>query len=267
MKLWQILLAIIAVLILVIVGPSILSLNPDLKEGIGVGLAGSFQESGKNDLALSMCDWVLEDSPYSKEALKVKVEVLTETGNMDEALALQKTVVYNTPEGATPDDWNTLADLSLKSGDTGGAVDAYNMVEKYYNLEYAEDPGDPDTLKNRGMVLIKLQRYDEAIDCYNEMTEAEPENTDAWIGLGDAYLFKSLYDQGQLVDLYADLGRDSSARVNKYSMNSFESNRKAVEAYNKAVEIDPFVYPLISAKILGNYQKTIENYQDILENL
>ncbi|MBN1432348.1 MAG: tetratricopeptide repeat protein [Methanomicrobiaceae archaeon] len=267
MKVWQILLVIVVIITVIILVPALLSANPGLKAGIGVGLAENFLDSGKDDLALSMCDWVLEDSPDNRDALSIKVKVLTRAGNIEDALVLQRQIVYENPSGASPEDWNSLAVLSMKSGNTSEAVDSYSILEKYYDRNYNANPDETGILYRQGVVLIKLQRYDEAIDCFDRMTKLEPESTDAWIGLGDAYLFKSMYEQGQLVDLYADLGKDPSARVEKYTTTSFESNRKAVEAYNKAVEIDPLIYPLVAAKIMGSYQKTVESYQDILENL
>lgn len=267
MKVWHWLLVAVVVIAVFIAVPAFLSVNPELKEDVGVGIAENFVNSGRDDLALSMCEWVLDDSPHSSKALSLKAKVMEENGDLEEALEIRRSVVYDNPEEASPEDWNNLAVLCMKSGYTGEAVDAYGMLEKYYENEYYTEPGDLSILNNQGLVLIKLQRYDEAIDVYNRMIDLDPDNANVWIGLGDAYMFKSLYEQGQLADLYADLGRDPSERENKYQMSSFESNRKAVEAYNKAVEIDPLSYPLVSAKIMGSYQKTVENYQDILENL
>ncbi|WP_048149571.1 tetratricopeptide repeat protein [Methanolacinia paynteri] len=266
MKLWQIFLVIAVIVILVFLSFGFIFGKSDLKTDIGVGLAESFHDSKKYDFALSMCEWVLEDEPDNRDALAVKAKILTETGNQDEALELQRYIVYDIPEEATKEDWQNLASLTIKAGNTSEAVDAYGKLEEYYTQMYIEDP-TADTLYSRGQVLIKLQRYDEAIDCYLKMTALEPNSSKSWIGLGDAYLFKSMYEQGQLKDLYADLGKDPSERVNKYNFNAYQSNMKAVEAYNKAVELDPLAYALVASKIVGSYQQSIENYQDILEGL
>jgi tetratricopeptide (TPR) repeat protein len=266
MKLWQILLAIAVIIILLFLGYGFVSGNSDLRSDVGVGLAGSFLDSKKYDLALSTCEWVLEDSPDNRDALSVKAKILTETGDLEGALEIQRYVVYEIPEEATKEDWQNLAALNMKSGNTSEAVDAYEMLEEYYARMYIEDPA-ADSLYKQGQVLIKLQRYDEAIDCYLKMTALESESSRAWIGLGDAYLFKSMYEQGQLKDLYADLGKDPSDRVEKYNINAYQSNIKAIEAYNKAVELDPLAYALVASKVMGSYQQSIESYQDILEGL
>lgn len=266
MKLWQIALVIAVMIILVFLVSGFISGDSDLKSDIGSGLAENFLDSEKYDLALTMCEWVLEDEPDNRDALSVKSKILTETGDLDQALEIRKHIVYDIPEEATKEDWQSLAALSMKVGNTSDAVDAYSELEEYYTRMYIDDP-TTDTLYNRGQVLIKLQRYDEAIDCYLKMTNLEPEDSKSWIGLGDAYLYKSMYEQGQLKDLYADLGKDPSERVEKYNFNAYQSNMKAIDAYNEAIKLDPLAYALVASKIVGSYQQSIENYQDILENL
>lgn len=98
----------------------------------------------------------------------------------------------------------------------------------------------------------------------------DPSNTDGRIGLGDAYLIKPLYDQDRLKDMYKEHGKEPSERdptVQNMDRPSFTSHRKAVDAYQKAVEIDPLVYPAVAARIMGSYEKTVGSYQGILESM
>ncbi|WFN33536.1 tetratricopeptide repeat protein [Methanogenium sp. S4BF] len=254
-----------------------ISENTELRSGIGNGLSEVFLEQKKYDMAVASAEWVLETNPSDIGAREKKADALASLEQYEEAAAIQQSVVTDKGAGATLDDWNKLAGLNAKAGNIESCVDAYETVLFMYDTPYAGGgaaSGEPDSYQRltceKGAILIKLQRYDEAIACYQSAVDMNPSDASAWIGLGDAYLFQSLYDQGQLADLYADLGkappeRDSS--VQKMTSSSFEAHRKAVDAYQKAVEIDPLVYPAVAAKIMGSYEKTVNSYQDILESM
>ncbi len=274
MKLKIIFTIVVAIAIAYILIPPDVYQETDVRSGIGNGISEILIEMEQYDLAIMTSDWVLETNTSNIDAWEKKVDALAGLEQYENATEIQKYLVADKGALTTIKDWTKLAKLHAKAGNFGESVDAYETLVTMYDLS----PTDAQSLETsslmrsyseKGALLIKLQRYDEAIACYNSAVDLEPSNAAAWIGLGDAYLFKSMYDQGQLKDMYKELGRTPSKRdssVKKMDMSAVNSNRKAVEAYQKAVEIDPFVYPFVVTKIMGSYEKTVGSYQEILEN-
>jgi len=252
-------------------GWTIISSNPELKSQTGLLIAEYGLENDRYEWGLSACDWVLTDNPYNQDILDRRVKLLMALGRYNEAYSFKKQAVTDI-DSITASDWETLGFLGAKTGDFTGAVIAYEMALDRNLKNTPEDSLDAaDSLSKRASLLIKLQRYDEAIEIYEEMIEEDPENPKLWIDYGDAHLYKSLLTAGQIKDMYSSLkvrptGKTSSSSKS-VKMPSFESQRIAMEAYNKAVTLDPTVYPLVAAKILGNFQQTISSYQDILTGM
>ncbi|MDD3977062.1 tetratricopeptide repeat protein [Methanomicrobium antiquum] len=246
----------------------IVSSNNELRAGTGIYIADYGLENNRYEWGISACDWALEDNPENNEILIRKVKLLAALERYDEAYMLQKKVISGDASKAVSD-WERLGYLGVKTGDYKGAVLAYESALSCTIEEEKSGKMDISDNEKKADLLIKLQRYDEAILIYQSLVEKEPENPSIWIGLGDAYLYKSLLASGQLKDMYSTLSleRPEEKKSASFDMSSFESHRKAVDAYNKAVELDPMVYPIIAAKILGNYEKTINNYQDILKGM
>ncbi|UUX91273.1 tetratricopeptide repeat protein [Methanoplanus endosymbiosus] len=273
MKVKTILIIIAVIAFACIVIPPAISENTELRSGIGNALAGNLIEQNKYDLAVMTTDWVLEADSSNIEAREMKVDALCGLEEYESASEMQKFIIADKGALADKSDLYKLAELSAKSGDLAECVEAYEMVVDMYDFSSmgadTVEGEDETSYHEKAAVLVKLQRYDEAIACYNSVLEINPSSSKAWIGLGDAYLYKSLYDKGQLKDMYKELGKVPSERdsVKRIDFSSFESHRRAVEAYQKAVEIDPLVYPAVAAKIMGSYEKSISSYQDILENL
>ena len=273
MKVKTLLIIIAVIAFACIVIPPAVSENTDLRSGIGNALAGNLIEQKKYDLAVMATDWVLEADSSNLEAREIKVDALCGLEEYESASEMQKYIIADKGPLTDKSDLYKLAELNVKSGNLAECVEAYEVIVAMYALPSADTAGADEiscAYYEKGSVLVKLQRYDEAIACYNSVIEVNPSDSKAWIGLGDAYLYKSLYDQGQLKDMYKELGKAPSERdssVKRLDISSFESHRKAVEAYQKAVEIDPLVYPAVAAKIMGSYEKTVSSYQDILENL
>lgn len=275
MKIKNILILFIIIVVAYIFLPPIICENTELRAGIGNGLSEILLNQNNYNLTISTTDWVLEKDPCNTAALEHRVDALAGLERYDDAAEIKTYLVAEKGVNATRTDWNTLAELNAHAGNIEGCVDAYEQVVATYDTSSPDLEGmNTDTMESvycqKGSVLIKLQRYDEAIACYNSAIDLNPSNTQAWIGLGDAYLFKSMYDQGQLKDMYKELGKAPAERdpsVQKVSMPSYTSHRKAIEAYQKAVEIDPLIYPLVATKILGSYEKTVSGYQEILESM
>jgi Flp pilus assembly protein TadD len=72
-----------------------------------------------------------------------------------------------------------LADADFQAGNLDEA-DALNQQL------LAQAPNDPALLDARGQILIRQQRYDEAIAAFRKAVAARPEDVDAWSGIAFA---------------------------------------------------------------------------------
>jgi tetratricopeptide (TPR) repeat protein len=244
----------------------IISSNTELKTSAGLSVADYGLNNNRYEWGLSACNWVLEDSPYNTDELKLKINLLKALERYGEAYSVQKTLLSFVGSGSlTPDEWEDAAWLYIKNGDYPGAISAYEKILSQYADVLKENPSDADTLAEAGSVLINLQRYSEAAGVYNSVLEDDPENAEAWIGLGDAYLYNSLLKSGKIENIYSVNGL-KKPRSQEISTGAAASQLKAVAAYKKAVEIKPLLFPRVAAKMAGSFQSSVSSYSDIVEN-
>jgi len=59
------------------------------------------------------------------------------------------------------------------------------------------NPDDEDTWYNKGITLDNLEKYDEAIICYNEVIRLNPEYLDVWREKGDVLVKLGKYDKAR----------------------------------------------------------------------
>ncbi|MGL5081124.1 MAG: tetratricopeptide repeat protein, partial [Microcoleaceae cyanobacterium] len=76
-------------------------------------------------------------------------------------------------------DYVLQAEKFFLSNQLEAAIDAYNQAIKF-------DPDSPETWNNRGVVLIKLQRYHEAVASYEQAIQRRTDYADAWNNRGVA---------------------------------------------------------------------------------
>jgi tetratricopeptide (TPR) repeat protein len=92
----------------------------------------------------------------------------------------------------------------------GRADEALPILIRAYQLA----PSNPDIALNLGGAYIMLHQYDEAIPILEKTAELIPDDSKIWINLGAAYL-------GKLEEA------------------SEENQQQAIEAFEKALELDP----------------------------
>lgn len=101
----------------------------------------------------------------------------------------------------------------------------YDQAQKHFEQGLNTQPNDPILNYNQGNALYRSGKYDQALKSYQKSLEAPdnpsaqstPPKNDAWYNLGNSY-----YRQGQ-----------------KNPQQSQEAWKKAIDAYQKALKIDP----------------------------
>ena len=105
-----------------------------------------------------------------------------------------------------------------------------------------EIEADANNLNQRGIILRKLGRQQEALQDYTRAIEMDPDNHQAWLNRGNAYLDLGRLNEA-LSDINASLERyDQLAKswVNRGVVNAQLRNyNEAQSDFSKAIELDP----------------------------
>jgi tetratricopeptide (TPR) repeat protein len=103
--------------------------------------------------------------------------ILNGQGKQAEALAVLEKL--HKLQSASPSVTLMLADADLQAGRLDEADGLYQQL-------LAQTPSDPALLDARGQVLIRLQRYPEAVASFRKAVAAKPDDGDAWSGIAFA---------------------------------------------------------------------------------
>ena len=110
-----------------------------------------------------------------------------------------------------------------------------------YNNDLKWNPGDADTIQKKGAVLIKLQRYDEAITAYDTANSIGEGNAEALNGRGLAQFFKG--DTTAALDSFSSTIRKNPSFIRSWNNRAFVLWREgqavgAAADYRQAVRIE-----------------------------
>ena len=89
-------------------------------------------------------------------------------------------------------DYESLGWGRKRRGDFKGAIEAFNKaIDENHRKKYF-------ALHGKGECLIELDRYDEAIECFNAAIGIDKDHPWAYHGLGRAYFFKEQYETAKI---------------------------------------------------------------------
>jgi tetratricopeptide (TPR) repeat protein len=131
------------------------------------------------EAALDCYDAILETSPGDGEALFNKAEVLSMLGRIEEAIACFGQLLEGDPEHRVA--LAEMAHLLLEDGQLEEGL-------RTLRASIALDPGRAPEFLDRARRLRGDGKRDEAVLLYNAVLDAEEDNLDAAIGLGDTLL-------------------------------------------------------------------------------
>lgn len=173
----------------------------------------------------------------------------------------------NSQEGALENDNCALKSRSNPSvfktkGNTFKDLGNYTEALKNYDHYVALKPNDAETLANRGWVLDKLKRYEEAVESYSRSLALTKHywTLDAPTFNNRANTLKSLGAyEGALFDydVYLDIKpNDAEAQANRgWVANQLKDYQKALISYNRSLEVRP------------NHLPTLHNRLEVFKNL
>jgi tetratricopeptide (TPR) repeat protein len=223
--------------------------------------------------AIESLDEFLKNKPRDAKAWLKKGTVIFKIAINERETDFEETKSENEKEGSPCEKEITKIDA------------AKNSLEKsigYFKILIDENPNNPDHWYNRGTahsnlaeVLIKMRKYQDAIDEYEEALKAfenattlNPNFALAWNNKGNAYMklkkynkaidaFEEAFNINQ--NYYLALHNQGDAL---YSLGKYE---EAINIYDQVIstENDPNVYKSWNDRGLAKYR--LENYEEALE--
>ncbi|MGF1492030.1 MAG: tetratricopeptide repeat protein [Microcoleaceae cyanobacterium] len=137
-------------------------------------------------------------------------------------------------------DYARQAEKAFMNGDLETAIQSYDQSLKL-------DPGVAEIWNNRGVVLMRLQRYHEAIVSYEQAIHRRSNYPDAWnnrgVVLSKLQHYEAAvvsYDQAiQLRSDYLDAWNNRG-----FALTRLQRYEDALTSYQKAIQLDPKLYLL-----------------------
>jgi len=145
------------------------------------------------------------------------------------------------------------------------------MRKLYRVLEL--DPTHVDAWYYKGIIFYKLDRCEEAIECFNKVLELNFSHLDAWYYKGLAFINLKWYNEAlKCFDraLKVDPKHVDSWYTKGFILYNLELYNKALECFNKTLELNPkhvdaWYYKGVIFNILGKSDKAVECFDKVLE--
>ncbi|WP_321506368.1 tetratricopeptide repeat protein [uncultured Methanoregula sp.] len=140
-----------------------------------------------------------------------------------------------------------------------------------YQQVLSDNRNDTVALVRAGDALNKQGNYAGALEYYDAALAVNPNDAKTWLRKGDTHMMISEGEQQRLHDVAKGFSKQPGSagyqEISADQLPSMESQQKAVESYKKAMEIDPKLSVIVSARILEATQSQVSNYQSLLNDV
>jgi len=198
-----------------------------IERDASVSMGDSFAIMNQSELALTMYDHALIMNASDTAILKKKAEMLLKTGQITQA-------------------------------------------ETIYQQVLTQDRNDTAALMRAGDGQVRLGDLNGALTYYNEALAVNPADSKILLKKGDTYLLMSAQETQKLQVAAQAMAKQPGTAgyepVSAVSVESQQSYQNAMASYQKAMEIDPKLSVVISAKVLMATQNQVASYQSLLNN-
>ena len=233
-------------------------LPPELKTVI------SFTHEGKLSRADRICREYLRDHPHDIEAMRLLANIGRDLNIYEDAEFLLESALLFDPENAKIKyDYINILTKRQKYGE------ALKHAQDFYN----EDKKNINAMKLLSTALFRTDRYQEAIDIYNDILKLEPKNTDVMLSMGHLYktsgeIDKSIncYQMAYKTDKYFGDSYWSLANLKTYTFSESEviSIDKMVNDPYVSVDEKTFMHFALGKAYedLNEYEKSFNHYKE-----
>jgi MSHA biogenesis protein MshN len=135
-------------------------------------------QKGRQEEAKAPLQRLLATDPRDVEARQMLIQLQLDTGNVEEARALSREGQRLFPE--EPSFTLGLARLQVEAGDVGDAIELLEARQ-------AGARGDPQYHALLGALLLRVRRYDDAVQHYLVALRSDPANVQWLVGAGVAF--------------------------------------------------------------------------------
>ena len=171
--------------------------------------------------------------------------------------------------------------IALSPNDTAIRMDEAGLMqslgrdgEARQDLEYvmATNPNETAPIVMTGNILYDQGQYEESIRYFEKALSVNGNDAQIWIRKGDASLAISIRENRKIRANFQALttnNQDSGAASNETldTLESTQSYQDAIESYNQAIKIDPFVSVEISSHIFAATQDLLNTEQGIVNDM
>ena len=233
-------------------------LPPELKTVI------SFTHEGKLSRADRICREYLRDHPHDIEAMRLLANIGRDLNIYEDAEFLLESALLFDPDNAKIKyDYINILTKRQKYGE------ALKHAQDFYN----EDKKNINAMKLLSTALFRTDRYQEAINIYDDILKLEPKNTDVMLSMGHLYktsgeIEKSIscYQKAYKTDKYFGDSYWSLANLKTYTFSESEvtSLDKMVKDPYVSVDEKTFMHFALGKAYedLNEYERSFNHYKE-----
>ena len=148
--------------------------------------AESALETGRIDIAISVCQNILKQEPHNAKALILLGKSFFYKGDIIKAIQHMEQVVEMIP--GEPDTWLTLANLWEENGQADRSLEILHKG-------LSNSPHEPKLLRRLGKALLKQDSPAEALVYLQQANEISPDDLKGKLDLAEAHYQLGQYDQ------------------------------------------------------------------------
>ncbi len=165
-------------------------------------LARLYRLRNEHDKAETVLRGMLKEDPDDEPAIEQLTQLLLDEGKAPEAIALLEDVTKRSPSPAMLD---LLGDAYTQSHDLANAESAYRKAVEL-------DPSELSHQRGLGQTLMAEEKYREALEVYQKLTELMPDDADVYLRL--AQIYRELHQ--------LDKAEDNLVKARQYAPGSLE---------------------------------------------
>ena len=165
-------------------------------------LARLYRLRNEHDKAEEVLRGMLKEDPDNEPAIEQLTQLLLDEGKAPEAIALLEDVTKRSPSPAMLD---LLGDAYTQSHDLVNAEAAYRKAVEL-------DPSELSHQRGLGQTLMAEEKYPEALEVYQKLTELMPDDADVYLRM--AQIYRELHQLGK--------AEDNLVKARQYAPGSLE---------------------------------------------
>ncbi|MBR1369124.1 hypothetical protein RJ53_06290 [Methanocalculus chunghsingensis] len=265
MKILHLIFFFIAICLFVFLNPLGISFPSDI-DAAGAGtfslIGDGFVSMNQSGIAASCYSYALHFDQNETVLMQKQAEAFYSLHEYEEAAAL-----YSQAASIDPSSSELLTGLGrcyLMAGDPQAAENAFTEA-------LSLSPADPAALHSRAVTLLAEGRYTEAISDLDALIATYPDSGRARMYRGDAYIHMTQRYETEMQETHSRPGSGFSegkaTATTRLTGEASNAYMKAMEDYQKAMELDPRLTPVITMKVMAQYQSQVETYAMIIGSL